>query len=149
MDWKAFGADIVAAVKDYVERAVTPIAARLDGLDQKAAELQAALDAIPEGKNGEDGVGFDDMTATYDGERTITLRFERGEVVKEFAFEMPVVLDCGVYKAGQEYRAGDGVTWGGSFWIAQEATSEKPDSGKGWRLAVKRGRDAKAAKVAA
>jgi hypothetical protein len=149
MDWKTFGADVVAAVKDYVERAVAPIAARLDSLDQKAAELQAAVAAIPEGKPGVDGVGFDDLSAEYDGERTITLRFERGETVKTFSFEMPVVLDRGVYKAGEEYRAGDGVTWAGSFWIAQETTSEKPDSGKGWRLAVKRGRDAKASKVPA
>ena len=149
MDWKTFGADIVAAVRDYVQRSVTPITARLDGLDQKAADLRTALDAIPEGKNGQDGVGFDDMTASYDGERTITLRFERGETVKEFAFDMPVVLDRGVYKAGREYRAGDGVTWAGSFWIAQDTTAEKPDSGKGWRLAVKRGRDAKAQKVVA
>ena len=36
---------------------------------------------------------------------------------------------------------GDGTTWGGSFWIAQGETGEKPDTGKGWRLAVKKGRD--------
>ena len=63
--------------------------------------------------------------------------------MKAFEFSLPVVLDKGVYKAGEGYQAGDGVTWAGSFWIAQEDTTEKPDGGKGWRLAVKRGRDGK------
>lgn len=139
-DGKAFGTEIVAAVKDYVARAIAPITSRLEGLDQKAVELKAAIDAIPEGKNGVDGVGFDDMAADYDGERTITLRFQRGEVTKTFSFDMPIVLDRGVWREG-EYKAGDGVTWGGSFWIAQKTTSSKPDGGKDWRLAVKRGRD--------
>src|SRR5690554_732215 len=38
------------------------------------------------GKDGADALGFDDMDATYDGGRTITLRFARGDRVKEFAF---------------------------------------------------------------
>lgn len=95
------------------------------------------------GKDGADGLGFDDMEATYDGGRTITLRFARGDRVKEFAFEVPMVIDRGVYSQGREYSPGDGVTWAGSYWIAQERTREKPDTGKGWRLAVKRGRDGK------
>lgn len=95
------------------------------------------------GKPGADGFGFDDMDVSYDGEKTITLRFTKGERTKEFAFEMPMVIDRGVYREGSEYKAGDGVTWGGSFWIAQKDTSAKPDAGDDWRLAVKRGRDGK------
>lgn len=95
------------------------------------------------GTDGADALGFDDMQATYDGVRTITLRFARGDRVKEFAFEVPMVIDRGVYSQGREYSPGDGVTWAGSYWIAQERTREKPDTGKGWRLAVKRGRDGK------
>ena len=79
----------------------------------------------------------------HDGGRGFTFRFVRGEQIKEFAFTLPVVLDRGVFKVGETYQAGDGVTWGGSYWIAQGETAEKPDSGKGWRLAVKRGRDGK------
>lgn len=139
-DGKTFGAEIVAAVRDFVGRALTPITDRLDHLDQKATDLQSAIDAIPEGKNGVDGVGFDELSAEYDGERTITLRFERGETVKTFSFEMPVVLDRGVWREG-EYRAGDGVTHSGSYWIAQRDTSDRPETGDNWRLAVKRGRD--------
>ncbi len=90
------------------------------------------------GVNGADGVGFDDMdmVETDDG---VFLRFTRGDVIKEW--RLPIVRDCGVYKSDETYRIGDGVTWGGSFWIAQDETAEKPDSGKGWRLAVKKGRD--------
>lgn len=94
-----------------------------------------------QGKDGADGLGFDDMEAVYDGEKTITLKFVRGERVKEFAFTLPVVIDRGIYTEGKTYSAGDGVTWGGSFWIAQKETSSKPGEGGDWRLAVKKGRD--------
>jgi hypothetical protein len=95
------------------------------------------------GRDGVDGVGWEDMDAAFDGERTVTFRFTKGERVVVREFVMPVVLDRGVFKDGSAYEPGDGVTWGGSFWIAQEKTVSKPDSGDGWRLAVKRGRDGK------
>jgi integrin beta 3 len=64
--------------------------------------------------------------------------------VKEFTFHVPTVIDRGVYRADESYQRGDGVTWAGSFWIAQKDTSAKPDAPDGgWRLAVKRGRDGK------
>ena len=100
-----------------------------------------------DGAPGAPGLGFDDLDVIHDGERTITLRFARGDQVKEFSAVLPVVLDRGVWREG-EYRKGDAVSWAGSLWIAQEDTSEKPDAGKGWRLAVKRGRDGKDAKDA-
>jgi hypothetical protein len=93
------------------------------------------------GRDGTDGVGFDDMALVYDGERTVTLRFVKDERVREERLVFPVVLDRGVYASGKEYSPGDAVTYGGGLWIAQEPTDEKPDGGKGWRLAVKRGRD--------
>lgn len=61
-------------------------------------------------------------------------------VRKEVA--VPMVIDRGVYRADGEYKAGDGVTWGGSYWIAQKDAPEgKPGEpgSAGWRLAVKRG----------
>jgi hypothetical protein len=93
------------------------------------------------GKPGADGFGFDDLEASYDGEKTVTLTFTKGERVKEFAFTLPVVIDRGIYAEGKEYKAGDGATWAGSFWIAQKDTSSKPGDGGDWRLAVKKGRD--------
>jgi hypothetical protein len=95
------------------------------------------------GKDGRDGFGFDDMDVAYDGERTFTLNFQRGDQAKEFAFKIPIVLDRNVYKDDKTYEKGDGVTFGGSFWIAQKDNPEgKPQDGsKDWRLAVKRGRN--------
>lgn len=95
-----------------------------------------------DGKDGRDGFGFEDMTEELaDDGRTIIRRYRRGEEVREFRHTFAVVLDRGVFREGSEYIPGDGVTWAGSFWIAQEKTGDKPDDGKGWRLAVKRGRD--------
>lgn len=93
---------------------------------------------------GAPGLGFEDMEEELsDDGRTIVRRYSRGDAVKEFRHTMSVILDRGVYKDGREYEAGDAVTWAGSLWIAKEKTSGRPDSGQGWRLAVKRGRDGK------
>lgn len=90
-----------------------------------------------------DGLDAVEIEMTGDREITVKTRLSSGrEVAKSFA--VPVVLDRGVFKDGTAYKTGDGVTWAGSFWIAQRDTSEKPDaSNSGFRLAVKRGRDGK------
>jgi hypothetical protein len=116
-----------------------------DGLDGKnGADGLSGKD----GANGIDGLGFDDMTETLaDDGRTIIRRYSRADgQAKEFRHTMSVLLDRGVHKDGQTYQRGDGVTFSGSFWIAQEETSEKPNGGKGWRLAVKRGGEGKPGK---
>lgn len=105
--------------------------------------VKEAVDAVPKPKNGMDGFGFDDLTVEFDGERTALLKFVKGEKAKEFPIVLPMVIDRGVFKEGNEYVRGDGVTWGGSFWIAQKQTRQKPGEGDGWRLAVKKGRDGK------
>lgn len=96
------------------------------------------------GADGSDGLGFEDMSEEIaDDGRTIIRRYIRGDQVKEFRHRISTVLDRGVFKEGHAYEPGDGVTWAGSFWIAQKETSAKPEGGDGWRLAVKRGRDGK------
>lgn len=100
-------------------------------------------DGLP-GKDGRDGLGFDDLEVEYDGEKTITLKMQRGDVVKEANIVLPINIDKGIFSEGQKYTAGDSVTWGGSYWIAQRDTGAKPDTAdSGWRLAVKKGRDGK------
>lgn len=95
-----------------------------------------------DGADGIDGLGFDDLTVEHDGERGFTLKFQRGDQVKAFPFRLPVVIDRGVHRDGNDYERGDGVTFGGSFWIAQkDKPADKPGTGDGWRLAVKKGRD--------
>lgn len=98
-----------------------------------------------DGIDGKDGLGFDDMQTLYDGERTMTHRYLRGEeVVREVSFKLPIVIYRGTYRDGQEYETGDQITWAGAQWIAQRPTvGEKPEEileGKGaWILSSKRG----------
>lgn len=82
------------------------------------------------------------MTVEHDGDRGCIFRFERGDLKKEFTLSFPMVLDRGVWRE-QGYAKGDGVTWGGSFFIAQRATEphEKPGASDAFRLSVKKGRD--------
>jgi integrin beta 3 len=97
-----------------------------------------------DGHDGKDGLSFEDFAMEFDGEKTFTFKFVRGDIVKEYTFTAPVVIDCGVYRAEQSYSKGDGVSYGGSFWIAQKDAPEgKPEASQDWRLAVKRGRDGK------
>lgn len=112
-----------------------------DHLQQFMARMPAPRDG-KDGNNGVDGLGFDDLEVSHDGERGFTLRFVRGEQRKEFGFKIPVLLERGIYRAGTAYEKGDGVTYSGSFWIAQKDTTEKPgEANSDWRLAVKKGRD--------
>jgi hypothetical protein len=109
-------------------------------------QMTRFMDRIPapkDGKDGADGLGFEDLEVQHDGERTFTVRFVRGEKVKEFAFKIPVLIERGVYRAGQKYDRGDGVTLQGSYWIAQKDTTAKPGESTDWRMAVKKGRDGK------
>lgn len=105
-----------------------------------------------DGANGKDGAPGRDGTleqlkCSYDGERTVTFMFKDGTPIEGGTIRMPIVLDRGVFKEGQTYEAGDGATWGGSFYIAQRSTSAKPgqpsDDSRAWRLAVKKGADGK------
>lgn len=96
-----------------------------------------------DGKDGADGLGFDDMDFETDDHGRVLAKFQRGDVVK--SVRLPGIVDRGPYKPGDGYEKGDAVSYGGSLWIAQEPTSDKPDGSKAWRLAVKRGRDARGA----
>lgn len=96
-----------------------------------------------DGIDGTDGLGFDDLDVAHDGERTITVRFTRGDVIKEFPIVIPTMIYRGVYKADQTYTRGDTVTWGGSLWHCNDNTADKPEGSKAWTLATKRGRDGK------
>jgi integrin beta 3 len=90
------------------------------------------------------GRAFKTATVTTpDGGRT--LRWAVGDTVHEI--KTAIVLDAGVWKEGTAYVAGDGVTLGGSFFIAQTGTAAKPGKSDDWRLAVKRGSDGRDARL--
>lgn len=147
--------DVAPIVREAVATAVAALPAAKDGvglagalIDRKGMLILTLSDGKMcelgrvDGTDGEPGLGFDDMLIEQTGERTVTLRFTRGDQAKTFDLTMPTVIDRGVYKAGQSYEAGDAVTFGGSLWIAQKSTDVKPDGpDTGWRLAVKKGRD--------
>jgi hypothetical protein len=112
--------------------------------EQKELGPVVGKDAEPSAP-GEPGLGFDDMDMVF-GEDGVALVFSRGEQKKAFALPLP--FDRGVFKEGTAYRKGNGVTWGGSFWIAQKDNPEgKPDMSGDWRLVVKKGRDARPSTV--
>jgi hypothetical protein len=71
-----------------------------------------------------------------DGGRTLTAAF--GGISHEIKTRLP--LDAGVWTE-RAYVAGDTVSHGGSMFIAQANTIEKPGKSDDWRLAVKRGAD--------
>jgi hypothetical protein len=99
----------------------------------------------PPGHDGSDGLGFDDLGVTQRDDRSFTVTATHGDVVKEIG-TASFALDIyrGVWLEGKAYEPGDGVTWAGSEWHCQAATTTKPgDGSKAWTLKVKRGRDGK------
>lgn len=131
----------------------------LDGKDGKdGKDGRDGLPGLPgrdgEGKVGEKGAdGAPGRDGTLEGASLDQIDARSWRLVRADGtpltgvFKAPVVLDCGVYRAGVTYEKGDGVTFGGSFWIAQDATSEKPgDGATKWRLAVKAGREGREGK---
>lgn len=75
---------------------------------------------------------------------TVTTELSDGEPTVQ-TISIPTVLDRGPHVEGKAYEPGDAVTYGGSLWIAQKSapTGRPGDEGsEGWRLAVRRGRDA-------
>jgi hypothetical protein len=113
-------------------------------IDMSAVErmVREATDAIPRPR---DGFGLDEFdTKLLEDGRTVRMTFTAGD--QEYSHEMhfPVMLYRSVWKEGADYQHGDVVTWAGSLWHAERATSAKPDSPDGdWKLVVKRGRDGK------
>jgi hypothetical protein len=151
-------------------------------LDMKAAEFAPALSALtdltkdvgalrervavsevrapvpgPPGKDGVDGLGWDDLSVKHDGERTFTVQLIKGERVKDAgSFTIPVQIYRGIYSEGRTYEPGDTVTYARSLWhcikttvlrpdaAALDSATGKPMGGQGkdfWKLAVKAGQD--------
>jgi hypothetical protein len=113
-------------------------------VDQEAIErlVKTTIEQQPKPK---DGLGFDDLEVVYDGERRMEFKLERDGHVKEFGFDLPIVIYRGIYQESRPYERGDCVTFGGSSWIAEIGNPPgKPGTeASGWRLAVKAGRPGK------
>lgn len=142
------GRDGAGIVDGFVSRDGHLIATLSDGSTKDFGEIigKDGRDGEP-GKDGRDGFGFDELDAcVLDDDRTIELSFRRGSEEKAFTFKWPTMIYRDVFKDGTEYQQGDVVTWGGSLWHCNKATTAKPGT-EDWTLAAKKGRDGKDAKV--
>lgn len=164
--------DIAQMVKDAVEQ-MPKARDGVDGEDGKdALQLEIMPEIVPEksyprgsyaihsgglwrsyqktaGMNGWECLveGIDAIDISQDDERHFTVAATKSSGEKtEKTFSLPVMIYRDIFKEGQKYYPGDSVTWGGSVWYCHDETGDKPgeDGSKGWKLAVKRGRDARA-----
>jgi integrin beta 3 len=87
--------------------------------------------------------GIASAEVEYPSERTMRTVFTYTDGAKSVTeVRYPGPLDKGIFREGEAYERGDGVTFGGSWWIAQvDAPTTKPGTSAEWRLAVKKGRD--------
>jgi len=108
--------------------------------------FEKAADRMPKPKDGQDALSLEnfDMALGEDG-RTVTVKMQAGETVIEKSVKIAAVIDRDIFKSDGAYEKGDGVSYGGSFWIAKcDAPKGVPGSGEtDWRCAVKKGRDGK------
>jgi hypothetical protein len=150
------GKDGIGLAGALIDRDGNLVVTSTDG-NTKTLGLVVGRDGAPgqPGINGKDGIngingknGFAlehfDTEMLPDG-KTVLFKFKSGDVEEIHELFFPIVVDKGVWSPGP-YLKGDAVTFAGSLFIAQEDTTEKPETGKGWRLAVKRGRDGKPGK---
>jgi hypothetical protein len=92
-----------------------------------------------------DGISSVDISQANEREFTFTAQLASGTKTEK-SFSIPVMIYRDIFKEGEKYLPGDSVTWAGSVWYCHAETTDKPGepSSKGWKLAVKRGRDARA-----
>lgn len=137
--------ELVLMLSDGSTKAAGVVVGKDVDMADVARLINEAVATIPVPKDGRDGLGFEDMEVEYDGERTVTLNFSRGDVVKKVPLTFPVPIYRGVWQEGK-YGRGDAVSFGGQVWIARSDTTDKPEylaEGNAWGLSVKKGRDGK------
>lgn len=108
--------------------------------------FEKATDRMPKPKDGRDALSLEDFDLNLaDDGRTVTVKMQAGETVIEKSVKIAAVLDNGIFKHDGTYEKGDGVSYGGSFWIAKcDRPKGVPGSGEtDWRCAVKAGRPGK------
>jgi integrin beta 3 len=112
-----------------------------DGRDASDISVVREIVADQVAKGLAAAIGTMSLSSPDDG-RTLVAEFRIGETIVKGEVVTAALLDQGVWRE-RAYLKGDGVSWGGSFFIAQRDTSAKPETSPDWRLAVKRGRDGK------
>lgn len=101
-----------------------------------------------DGRDGSDGWSPDHVEMTIDDEGQWEFKMVTGDKVKSFTGRIPVNVDRGVFSNDASYAKGHMVTYGGDVWVCKEDNPGPPGKDfAGWRLAVRKGRDAPRAKV--
>lgn len=165
MTYQELAKAMAAMVKDYVradragfEMRLAVAEAQLAAIDKRVQDdsLTKALGTLqervavvevlksipgPAGEKGVDGLGFEDLDVSLDGDRTLVFRFAKGDQEKTFR----VVVGWPVYQKnwiqGKAYVPGDVVTWDGSEWNCLEATNDQqPGLSTVWYRSVTKGR---------
>jgi hypothetical protein len=136
------GKDGVGVAGAVIDRDGTLVLTLSDGTAKTLGPVVGAPG--PAGKDGVDGLGFDDVTVEFDGERTFTIKAIRGDRTKDLGtFSVPVPIWRGTWEEGKSYYKHDEVTWGGGVFQAIEDTTAKPGladaASRAWVLKVKRG----------
>lgn len=106
----------------------------------KELGLVVGKDGNP-GKDGADGLCFDDLTVSFDGD-AIVHEYQRGEKSLTQRFPINVMKHIGFWRAGMEAKSGNVTTHNGCSWLCLKDTSEVPSyESKDWILSARKGRD--------
>jgi hypothetical protein len=141
-------AELVAGA---IQMAVAPIAGRV-----RALEARAPIPGPPgpPGPMGPEGLGFDDLSFDYVGQRTLRVAWSRGDRVKTQDVSLTGFPDVDpddlAWRADKTYHRGDIVQLHGA-WIAKgTSVGMRPGSGAdaaaSWKLFLKAGKDGRDAK---
>lgn len=140
---------VTDAVADAVAKAITllpPIEPERVDMDEVrrllADEVTRTLATWERPKDGDDGLGFDDMAMDLKDGRTMVFRFTRDGRERAFEIVAPWQIYRGIHKSGGRYQKGDTVTFAGSQFTAKTETDKSPETDD-WVLSVKRGKDAR------
>lgn len=95
------------------------------------------------GADGRDGLGFEDVSFSFDPESGLTVRAARGEHVREETFYVPAMIHRGFWRDGMSAKSGNTTTHNGNLWIAMRETKATPclENKEDWILAARKGRD--------
>lgn len=142
---------IEVLIPDLIAKTISLIPKPADGRDgrdgQQGIPGEKGLDGKNgiNGENGKDGFVPEDFSIAVKEGRTLVVNMKctTGIVSRETEIDgLPVYQ--GLYKTGISYKKGDSITYGGSLFFAEMNPRGAPETdSSGWRLAVKRGRDAR------
>lgn len=148
------GVDGKDAIAPTVEEVAATFERRFSDLslswERQARDVfDKAADRMPiplNGKDGRDALEIESFDINLDDDgRTLTFSMKRGDVGFNKSIKLACLLDRGTFSPAATYEKGDGVSYGGAFWIAKcDNPQGVPGSGEtDWRRAVNRGRDGK------